>query len=67
MSETINNPITTTKLPDGYAFYNKIGRPKYICAPMVEQSEVQYNTFYPYIFFLSPTNIYLVSISFINT
>ncbi len=29
-------------LPDGYAFYKKIGSPKFICAPMVEQSELPF-------------------------
>jgi len=27
---------------DPYAFYNSIGRPKYIVAPMVDQSELPY-------------------------
>ena len=32
--------VANKALPDGYAFYRSIGSPKYLCAPMVEQSEV---------------------------
>ena len=30
------------ELPDGYAFYKSIGSPKFICAPMVHQSELPF-------------------------
>ena len=35
-----SNNKANKPLPDGYAFYKSIGSPKFICAPMVEQSEV---------------------------
>eukprot|EP01084_Bolivina_argentea_P164287 285638_1 len=34
--------MSQQSLPDGYAFYKKIGSPKFICAPMVQQSELPF-------------------------
>ena len=34
--------VETTQQEDRYAFYKKIGCPKYIVAPMVDQSELPY-------------------------
>ena len=36
------NEVVVAKAEDPYAFYNSIGRPKYLVAPMVDQSELPY-------------------------
>ena len=41
-STTTSATITTSSSSDRYAFYRSIGSPKFIVAPMVDQSELPY-------------------------
>ena len=59
----LNDVKKSSKLPDGYAFYKSIGSPRFICAPMVQQSEVK-QTISPFISFFEYLIIHLVTIPF---